>query len=266
MTALDDVLPIDERLHAQVENPTDASGASMWLERTAPAVGIMLHYDGSAGADKWAIGWFLDKRCEVGYDVLVTDDARVILIHDGIERYSSRHGGPGLPEQHIPVGTMRMPNGTLLKYGRINGAYYGVSVTTGPGHPVTPAQAAKVAVICAAIITYHRDRWVPIGTAPDLSRLIVSHASRAIYTHKYTKDITKWGKIGRKDDPEGPDPVRPVMSTEAIRIATAMLLTPAPAPVMFPAMGAPAGAPPDDPWGLFSPGGFLFGARRRRGK
>lgn len=245
-----DAIEWASRLDARNKHPR---GTEFYIPRTAPAVGIMLHYDGSAGADKWALGWFLDPRCEVGYDVEVTDDGGAHLVHGDPIRHSSRHAGPCLPEPHIPQGNLKLPGGGLLRYGRANGAYYGVAVTTGPRAPVTPLQAAKVAAICAAMIMDHWDRWVGgPNSVPDLNRLIVSHAAKAIYTPAYTSNAALWGSVGRKDDPEGPpaDVARGivVMSTESVRIATAMLLTPPPAVSPHPAMIRPD----QDPWGFFS--------------
>lgn len=245
--ALDDLIPgVTQRLEAERVHP-DA-----YHKRTAPAVGIMLHYDGSLGADKWAVGWFVHPDCKVGYEILVLDDASVVLIHSDVEGLGSQHAGPCLPESHIPQGSMATPIGPL-RYGRANGAYYAVSITTGPGVPATPKQFQMVINVCAAIYRYHMahptNRWEP----GELSTRIVSHASRAIYTPKYTKDSKKWGKIGRKDDPEGPKlPGKPwpVMSTEGVIIATALLLTPAPGPDI---------SSLDDPFNVFRPGIYLPG-------
>lgn len=245
-TTLDDLIPrVAQRLSAQHVNP-EAYGTRKGFPR-----GIMLHYDGSTGADKWAVGWFLDPACGVGYDIIVLDNGDVVLIHDDILGTYAAHAGPCLVEPGIPTMKETWPDGKVYTIGRANPGYFAVSIATGPGHPATELQLASVVQVCAALYRFGMAHGPEGGwTLADVASRIVSHRSRAMWTPKYTQDRTRWGLVAdahgrtRKDDPEGPGAV-PVMATASVARQVAALLTP---PPVSPA----AAAPPDaDPFGFF---------------
>jgi hypothetical protein len=190
---------------------------------------IMLHYDASAGSDASAIGWFHHPLCDVSYDVLNADDGRSILLNPNLATRAAWHAGVGLVEAGVPTQhltkTGHKPPRALpepFPYGASNHAYIGVSVTTG-GDPdgirgpklpaqVTTAQAAAVTCVCCALVEGMR-----LDVAL-LERDIVGHEDKAILNPKNEPDApSRWGQLGRKNDPTGDHPARPILSVLGVR-------------------------------------------------
>lgn len=155
----------------------------------APRMGVMLHYDDSA-SDRGALGWLTaDPTCKVSYNVLVTDDG----VGHEIAPLDKRAWHAGVCVSSDPV---RLP------YRDANSAFYGVAVAARDGEVVTPAQFAGVVGVVAMLAAKHG--W-------DLRYegwRIVGHNTEA------------WPR-GRKVDPVGLTPNRPVLSVAAVRAAFA---------------------------------------------
>lgn len=94
------------------------------------------------------------------------------------------------------------PSGPPLKYRDANSALYGVSIAATDGERATPAQVAAVVDVCRTLAARHG--W---DLAAEPWR-ITGHSAEA------------WPR-GRKVDPEGSDPAKPVLSVTEIRSAFA---------------------------------------------
>lgn len=200
--------------------------------RAMEPVGVMLHYDGSTGADKWAIEWFLDPRCKVSYDRLYTDDGAAVDILGGDVEWAAYHAGICLVEPGLPVRTLSdFPS---FRYGDANAGYLGYSITTGPGHPATLAQVNALQYDVAA--TFLHFGW----TSGDVGRRLVAHSAKAILNPRDNPGIvkTRWGKLGRKEDPIGPDAAHPVLAFEAFGESIAMILRAVERGALMPLPGA----------------------------
>lgn len=209
-------------------------------QRGMQPLGIMLHYDGSTGADKWAVEWFLDPRCKVSYDRLYTDDGKAVDILGGDVEWAAYHAGVCLLEPDLPTLTL---SGTSFRYGNANAGYLGYSITTGPGHPATLAQVNALLYDCAA--TFVHFGWGPA----DVARRLVTHSSRAVLNPKDNPGIvkTRWGKLGRKEDPIGPDAAHPVLAFDGFAQALGMILDGLASGAPWP---APSAYDVNDPLGL----------------
>lgn len=151
---------------------------------TERRVGVMIHYDASR-SDKGAVAWLTtDPTCRVSYHWLVTDDgtAHTIAPHD---------------RRAWHAGRCRSSDPQRLAYRDANSAFYGVAVAATAGDTITAPQLATVARLVREC--FERERW-PLA---DTWR-IVGHSSEA------------WHR-GRKHDPEGLDPQRPVLSVATVR-------------------------------------------------
>ena len=162
-----------------------------WNELREPRIGIMLHYDASY-SDEGAITWLASQDVTVSYNWLITDLGNII----DFAPWNMRAWHAGCCKSNDPK----------LIYRDANSAFYGVSIAARPGDVATKAQKTSVADLCQTLMVRHR--W-PLT---ELWR-IVSHRSQAVYC----KGHPKAGQRGRKDDPEGPNPARPVMNTNEIR-------------------------------------------------
>ena len=145
--------------------------------------GCMIHFDGS-GSDRGAVQWFKDPRCRVSYNLLVLDDGSYVRIAPDTAR--AWHAGRCRPSDPA-----------RLNYGDGNSAFYGLAIASSGKHDVTPLQMLTVALLCRLYFDKHH--W-------DLSDTwrIVGHSSEA------------WGR-SRKTDPEGSDPLNPILSVDDIR-------------------------------------------------
>lgn len=171
-----------------------AGRARNWGARRESRLGIMLHYDASAGLDVDALGWFSDPRCRVSYNWLYLDDgAEHEIAPDDARAWHA--------------GACRPSDPARLAYGDANSAFWGLA-WAGGGRPgdVCP-EAARAAIVRRCVTLFRRRGW----PAEETWR-IVSHRSEA------------WPR-GRKDDPEGPGhPRRTVLSTHEIRSRVAAAL------------------------------------------
>lgn len=152
-----------------------------------PRVGVMLHYDASA-SDLGAIAWFQNPGSRnVGYHLLVLDDGSFVRLtpddarawHAGVCRTSPELAARG------------------VTYRDANSAFIGISIAATDGDRATPVQLVGVAGLAAEV--FDREGW-------DRSEVwrIVGH------------DTEAWPR-GRKIDPTGSDPSRPVMAVEDVR-------------------------------------------------
>jgi N-acetyl-anhydromuramyl-L-alanine amidase AmpD len=149
-------------------------------------VGVMLHYDASA-SDPGAVSWLTkDPRCKVSYNWLVLDDGKVVTVAPRTAR--AWHAGVCRPSSEAP------------KYKDANSAFYGIAVAATAGDTVTEAQENAVIDLVDGLFAEHR--W-----------------SRTLGLHRIVGHNTECWPRGRKSDPEGPNPSKPVLSVEAVREA-----------------------------------------------
>lgn len=157
--------------------------------------GVMFHFDDSSN-DKWAIAWFKDPQCRVSYNRLYLDNGDIVSICAMTRR--AWHAGACLT-----------PNA--------NSAYYGLSAATNAKTPVTMLQFGAMLEDAARLFRFHE--W-----GPDEVERLVGHDEQAIYTSSNTKNRALWGKLGRKIDPTGFNPAKPIIDMDqARRILGAML-------------------------------------------
>ena len=145
--------------------------------------GILLHYDGS-GSDHGSVQWFGDPRCNVSYNLLVLDDGSYVRIAPD-------------SAQAWHAGRCRPSNPSRLHYGDGNSALLGIAIASSGKHDVTPLQMLTVALLC-------RIYFETYGWHLEDTWRIVGHSSEA------------WPR-GRKTDPEGSDPLNPILSVDDIR-------------------------------------------------
>ncbi|HEY4100086.1 MAG TPA: N-acetylmuramoyl-L-alanine amidase [Gemmatimonadales bacterium] len=150
-------------------------------------VGIMLHYDDS-GSDAGALEWLTkDPRCEVSYNVLVLDDGQAYEIAP-------------LEQRAWHAGVCHPSDSARLSYQDANSAFYGIAIAAKDGETAKLLQFRSVVELCRQLAAQHA--W-------DLAKepwRITGHADEA------------WPR-GRKIDPTGSNPLRPVLSLEAVRAA-----------------------------------------------
>lgn len=163
-----------------------------WNAPREPRLGVMLHYDAST-SDRGAVQWLMhDPRCKVSYNYLVLDNGEVVTVAPVTAR--AWHAG-----------ICRSSDPGRLPYRDANSAFWGVSIAAGSGDVATLAAKVAVARVCTELM---------LSMGWDLSSTfrIVGH------------DTEAWPR-GRKIDPEGPDPLRPVLSVTEIRrmVATGAL-------------------------------------------
>jgi N-acetyl-anhydromuramyl-L-alanine amidase AmpD len=161
-----------------------------------PRVGVMLHYDESAN-DPAAMAWFTDPRCEVSYNVLVLDDGRYVLVVP--EGRRAWHAGYCLTSDP-----------KRLRYQDANSAFIGIAVATNDKTPATPEQIETVVWLVRRAFAKH-------GWARTHTWRIVGHDTQAIWPNKADVPKKLRGKRGRKIDPTGPRPSRPILSVEEVR-------------------------------------------------
>lgn len=151
----------------------------------------MLHYDASS-SDVSSVIWFTDPACKVSYNWLVMDTGNVIPIAPD----DARAWHAGCCKTDDP----RLP------YKDANSAFYGIALAATAGDTATREAKRSLAALC--LHCFAIEGW-------DVTEVwrIVSHRSQAVYCPGHAKA----GQRGRKNDPEGPDPARPVLSTNEIR-------------------------------------------------
>jgi N-acetyl-anhydromuramyl-L-alanine amidase AmpD len=158
-----------------------------WGDLREPRLGIMLHYSGEAKqVDAALVAWMRHgEDCRVSYNTIVCDD--------------------GLDEPIAPIdkrawhaGVCR-PGSAAYTYRDANSAFYGIALATGPGAPMTQFAFRTLVRLCRELYTKHgwptADGW-----------RITGH------------DREAWPR-GRKIDPTGPDPRKPVLDLQAVRKA-----------------------------------------------
>jgi N-acetyl-anhydromuramyl-L-alanine amidase AmpD len=154
-----------------------------WNGMREPRLGCLLHYDAST-SDAGAVQWLLhDSRAKVSYNWLVLDSGEIVNIAPADVR--AWHAG------------ICRTSDPRLPYKDANSAFYGIAIAATAGDIATEAQKQSVADLCTQC--FKRHGW-------DFKQLwrIVGH------------DTEAWPR-GRKVDPVGPDPRRPVMSVLEIR-------------------------------------------------
>jgi len=106
-------------------------------------VGVMLHYDASAG-DVGAVAWLTrDPRCEVSYNRLILDDGLNVKVAPDDAR--AWHAGVCKPSSNVP------------RYVDANSAFYGISIAAKKGDTITPLQFD--AVVLQVKLWFEEEGW-----------------------------------------------------------------------------------------------------------
>lgn len=147
-----------------------------------PRIGCIIHYDASV-SDAGSMSWFRDPRCKVSYSWLVLDDGSYVEIAPKESR--AWHAGRCRPSHK------------LLTYRDANSAFTGIAAATNQRESATQAQLLTIAMLC-------RMAFEDYGWSIEETWRIVGH------------DTEGWPR-GRKIDPTGDDPRRPIVSIEEIR-------------------------------------------------
>lgn len=147
-------------------------------------IGCMIHYDASR-SDRGAVAWLTkDPTCKVSYNWLVTDDgtAHEIAPHN---------------RRAYHAGVCRSSDSTRLPYKDANSAFYGIAIAATDGETATPAQLATAVRLIEGRFKHH-------GWDKSETWRIVGH------------DTEAWPR-GRKHDPTGSNPQRPVLDVARVR-------------------------------------------------
>lgn len=154
-----------------------------WNSLREERLGVLLHYDDSA-SDAGAVEWLLqDPRCRVSYNWLVLDSGQLVTVAP--EDARAWHAGVCRPS--IPA----------LTYHDANSAFYGIAWAGRAGEEVTPA--ALTAIVALIRRLFQKHHWPTTETWR-----ITGHGAEA------------WPR-GRKIDPTGPNPHRPVLSVPLVQ-------------------------------------------------
>ncbi len=158
--------------------PTEAFNKHLREDR----LGVMVHYDASA-SDAGAVSWLGHPDCHVSYNDIVLDDGT----YRSIVKWEHRawHAGRCRPSHG------------LLTYRDANSAFIGIAAATNQRESATQAQLLTLALLC-------RLAFEDYGWPLEETWRVVGHEAEA------------WGR-GRKHDPTGDDPRRPIVSVEEIR-------------------------------------------------
>lgn len=160
-----------------------------------PRVGVMLHYDDSS-SDEGAVAWFTDPACEVSYNYLVLDNGDYVpIIPEGKRAWHA-----GACKSSTPK----------LRYKDANSAFIGIAVATNAKKPATPEQVETV-------IWLTRREFLRNGWKLSETWRVVGHDEESIYPDKADVPLKLRGKRGRKIDPIGPNPAKPILSTDEVR-------------------------------------------------
>ncbi|MBW3630383.1 MAG: N-acetylmuramoyl-L-alanine amidase [Gemmatimonadetes bacterium] len=161
-----------------------------------PRIGVMLHYDDSS-SDEGAVAWFTDDRCEVSYNYLVLDDGEYVpIVPEDKRAWHAGHCKSSAPNK--------------LRYTDANSAFVAIAIATNAKKAATRPQLDTVVWLTRR--EFDRNGW-PLT---DTWR-IVGHDQEAIYANKADVPKALRGKRGRKIDPTGPNPARPILSVELVR-------------------------------------------------
>jgi N-acetyl-anhydromuramyl-L-alanine amidase AmpD len=183
-------------INSQLLKPHEILHSQNSASLVARRAGIMVHFDDSS-EDGWAVKWFEDPACKVSYNRLYLDNGDVASIADDDRR--AYHAGDCL----TPLA---------------NSVFYGLSAATNTKVPVTKAQLNSIVEECCRIFRF--EKW----PASSIEKRIVGHDGQAIFTKRNTKNSKLWGKLGRKIDPTGLHPEKPILSVSGVRIAVALAL------------------------------------------
>lgn len=148
-----------------------------------PRMGVVLHYDASA-SDAGAVAWLRSDACRVSYNWIILDNGAQVTIAP----MDARAYHAGVCRSSDP----RLP------YHDANSAFYGVAIAATDGDLATPLQKQAVVNLCVGL--FRRHGW----DRQSEGWRIVGH------------DTEAWPR-GRKHDPTGSNPLRPVMSVQEIR-------------------------------------------------
>jgi hypothetical protein len=181
---------------------------------TGRRFGVMLHYDASQ-SDAGAISWFRSPKFTLSYHRAYTDSGRRVQILPKLAGTCAFHAGVCRQTEQVASA---------------NDAFYGFAVTAGEGDTVTAAQLRALVEDTALVARWHqrfnaapemRAWW---GTA-NVGTWLTGHNEWAIFNRRDNPKSPKlWGRLGRKVDPIGADPDRPVLSLVRARDAVRDLL------------------------------------------
>jgi peptidoglycan hydrolase-like protein with peptidoglycan-binding domain len=188
MRSLDDVLVACDVII------TLASSNYAGVVPSASRVGVAWHYDGSH-TDKGAQNWFDDPAFKLSYTRAYTDGGRRIRL------------APSVMNRVYHMGACR----TDARVKGANSAFYGLCITAGTGHQATAAQFEAICRDTADIARFHQARGDTGWELSNIDYWLTGHETWA--TPK-----------GRKIDPTGANPRKPVLSLAAGRLRVAELL------------------------------------------
>lgn len=163
-------------------------------KRWEPVVGVMVHFDGSS-RDAGGVSWFRDRRAwNVGYSYYVLDDGSYHTM-----------GPKGVPwaessEYRVYHAGICRPSAAFRErapYHDANSAFVGISAAATDGDDQDP-------VVELAIATLARRVLERAGLDPFEIWRVTGHEDEA------------WPR-GRKHDPTGLDPTKPVVDMRAVR-------------------------------------------------
>lgn len=146
-----------------------------------PRQGICLHYDGSS-SDTSGLAWLTSPDVRASYHLLVMDDGSWARLAPLTAR--AWHVGVARP-------------GGVMQYRDANSALYGIAVLNSGVEAVSVRQLMTVGWLARRL--YEREGW-----SPSEDWRITSHSAEA------------WPR-GRKTDPEGADPLHPILSPADVR-------------------------------------------------
>jgi N-acetyl-anhydromuramyl-L-alanine amidase AmpD len=161
-----------------------------------PRLGVMLHYDDSSN-DASAVAWFTHPACQVSYNSLVLGDGSYVPIVPREKR--AWHAG-----------TCRTSDPLRLPYRDANSAFLGLAIAANDRAPATPAQFDTVVWLVREFFAEH-------GWPLHETWRVVGHDSEAIWSTGADVPLRLRGKRGRKIDPTGSNPRRPILSVDAVR-------------------------------------------------
>jgi len=173
------IVPLDKLLPVK----DNVNSKQCYNTRSESVKGILIHFDASS-SDTGSLQWFRDPACRVSYNRLYFDDGSVAQITPTMIN-AAWHAG------------VCKPSSPLLKYTSGNSAFYGLSIAANNNDVVTAKQLESLASDCVAIFKYHG--W----TNAELWR-ITGHESECF-------------PRGRKIDPTGTRPDKPVLNIKILR-------------------------------------------------
>ncbi len=152
--------------------------AHAWNDRLRETrQGVMLHYDASR-SDAGAVAWLSSPDIRASYNLIVFDDGSWATVAPLEAR--AWHAGKCRPSEGV------------VAYEDANSAFYGIAILNSGREDVTPRQMITTAWLTRRLFLRHG--W----SVGEIWRL-TTHSAEA------------WPR-GRKIDPEGPDPLNPILS------------------------------------------------------